>query len=84
MKGSPTHTPHHPLTEQVTFAINPSAFNTDHHLYIDSVYDVSPPGGPGVLASFLWNDDAFELLSKVGAQAHRRMGGWVTGAVSCA
>ena len=31
---------------------------------------VSPPGppegGPGVLASFLWNDDAFELMSKVG------------------
>lgn len=54
-----------PLSEQVTFALNPHAFNADHHLYIDSVYDVSPPGGPGVLASFLWNDDAFELLNKV-------------------
>lgn len=53
-----------PLSEQVTFALNPHAFNADHHLYIDSVYDVSPPGGPGVLASFLWNDDAFELLNK--------------------
>lgn len=28
--------------------------------------DVSPPGGPGVLASFLWSDDALALLAEVG------------------
>ena len=42
-----------PLSEQVTVALEPHAFNPDHPLYIDSVFDVSPPGGPGVLASFL-------------------------------
>ena len=43
-----------PLAEQVTVALEPHAFNPDHPLYIDSVFDVSPPGGAGVLASFLW------------------------------
>ncbi|KAI3434449.1 hypothetical protein D9Q98_002526 [Chlorella vulgaris] len=52
------------IHEQVTFALNPHVYHPDHPLYIDSVFDVSPPGGPGVLASFLWNDDAFELLNK--------------------
>lgn len=52
------------ISEQVTFALNPHVYHPDHPLYIDSVFDVSPPGGPGVLASFLWNDDAFELLNK--------------------
>ena len=44
-----------PLEEQVTASLEPHAFNPDHPLYIDSVFDVSPPplGGPGVLASFL-------------------------------
>ena len=45
------------------------------------MYDVSPPGGPGVLASFLWNDDAFELLNKVGRLAGW-VGGWVGGRTS--
>ena len=27
---------------------------------------MSPPGGPGVLASFLWSDDALALLAEVG------------------
>lgn len=27
-------------------------------------YDVSPPGGPGVLASFLWADDALRLMDQ--------------------
>lgn len=53
-----------PLAEQVTVALEPHAFNPEHPLYIDSVFDVSPPGGPGVLASFLWNDKAFELMSQ--------------------
>lgn len=60
-----------PLEQQATVALEPHAFNPDHPLYIDSCFDVSPPGGPGVLASFLWNDDAFELMSQ-GQEAVKR------------
>eukprot|EP00887_Chlorella_sp_A99_P000867 scaffold5.g867.t1 len=37
-----------PLSDQVTVALEPHAFNPDHPARIDSVFDVSPPGGPGV------------------------------------
>lgn len=68
-----------PLEQQVTMALEPHAFNVHHPLYIDSVFDVSPPGGPGVLASFLWNDNAFELMSKGEAEVKNAvLGTWAT------
>lgn len=48
----------------VTFALDPHAFTARGDRSVDSVYDVSPPGGPGVLASFLWADDALEVMAQ--------------------
>ncbi len=42
------------LSQCITFALDPHASTSRGHRSVDSVYDVSPPGGPGVLASFLW------------------------------
>ncbi|KAI7839402.1 hypothetical protein COHA_006803 [Chlorella ohadii] len=59
-----------PANESITFAIDPFAYTTASARKIDSVFDVSPPGGPGVLASFLWSDDALSLLAQ-GTEAIR-------------
>lgn len=42
------------VSQCVTFVLDPHAFTARGDRSVDSVYDVSPPGGPGALASFLW------------------------------
>ncbi|KAL4441816.1 hypothetical protein ABPG77_003732 [Micractinium sp. CCAP 211/92] len=63
------------LSQCITFALDPHASTSRGHRSVDSVYDVSPPGGPGVLASFLWADNALDLMAKAscaGRQAVER------------
>ncbi|KAI7837241.1 hypothetical protein COHA_008929 [Chlorella ohadii] len=52
------------ISEAVTFVLDPHAFTPSGDRSIDSVYDVSPPNGPGALASFLWADDALDLMAQ--------------------
>ncbi|PRW57779.1 Amine oxidase [flavin-containing] [Chlorella sorokiniana] len=59
------------INETVTFVLDPHAFTPTGDRSIDSVYDVSPPNGPGALASFLWADDALDLMAQ-GPEAVKR------------
>lgn len=49
------------ITQTVTSAIDP-----DPALPVREAFDISPPGGPGIIASFLYPDHAFGLLEQVG------------------
>lgn len=52
------------VSEGVTFVLDPASYTREGRRSVDSVYDVSPPEGPGVLASFLWADDALDLMAQ--------------------
>ena len=48
------------IEEAVTAVIDP-----DPALPVREGWDISPPGGPGVIASFMYPDHAFDLLEAV-------------------